>query len=276
MAEELNSVQLYLKQISEIKLLSKEEEYELGIKIAAGDEKAREKMIEANLRLVVSIAKSYHIQSMSFLDLVQEGNIGLIKAVDKFDPSLGYRFSTFATWWIKQAISRAITNQSRTVRLPTNIVEKAAKIAKAKDNFIQEYSEEPTVQELAEITKLDEKCIQLIIDNNKEIVSLEAPIDSENKTTVSDVIPDEEQNSPMYNVMREADIAIVKQVLNTLTDAEKEVITKRFGIGENGAKTLEAIGNEKGLTKERIRQIETKALTKLRHPARKNMLAMCY
>ena len=276
MAEELNSVQLYLKQISEIKLLSKEEEYELGLKIAAGDEKAREKMIESNLRLVVSIAKSYHIQSMSFLDLVQEGNIGLIKAVDKFNPSLGYRFSTFATWWIKQAISRAITNQSRTVRLPTNMVEKAAKIAKAKDSFIQEYNEEPTVQELAEITKLDEKCIQLIIDNNKEIISLEAPIDSENKTTISDVIPDEEQNSPMYNIMREADIAIVKQVLNTLTDAEKEVITKRFGIGENGAKTLEAIGNEKGLTKERIRQIETKALTKLRHPARKNMLAMCY
>lgn len=276
MSEELNSVQLYLKQISEIKLLSKEEEYELGIKIAAGDEKAREKMIEANLRLVVSIAKSYHTQSMSFLDLVQEGNIGLIKAVDKFDPSLGYRFSTFATWWIKQSISRAITNQSRTVRLPTNMVEKASKIAKAKDNFIQEYNEEPTVQELAEATQLDEKCIQLIINNNKEIISLEAPIDSENKTTVSDVIPDEEQNSPMYNIMREADIAIIKQVLNTLTDAEREVITKRFGIGENNAKTLEAIGNEKGLTKERIRQIETKALTKLRHPARKNMLAMCY
>jgi RNA polymerase primary sigma factor len=268
---------MYLKQIGDIKLLSKEEEKDIAEKIAAGDKKARETLIQANLRLVVSIAKGYQNNSLPLLDLIQEGNIGLIKAVDKFNPELGYRFSTFATWWIKQSITKALTIQTRAIRLPHNMVEKCLKINKVKEQYFQENKEMPTVEEIAAITCIDEKHIRTLEKYHKDVLSLDIPVDDENKISLGDTLVDNDNiGSPMKNLMLEANREIVQQVLNTLSDKEKEIIIMRFGLNGTNSRTLEDIGREWGVTKERIRQIETKAMIKLRNPLRKDKLSYCF
>ncbi len=277
MKQELSCLEMYLKQIGDIKLLSKEEEKELAEKIADGDKKAREKLIQSNLRLVVSIAKSYQNNSIPLLDLIQEGNIGLIKAVDKFNPELGYRFSTFATWWIKQTITKALTVQSRAIRLPHNMVEKCLKITKAKDKYFQENNQMPTTEEIAQITNIEERHIKTLENYHKEVLSLDIPVDEENRVSFGDTLEDTDKlGSPMRNLMDEANKEIVQQVLCTLSEKEKEIITMRFGLNGTDSRTLEDIGKEWGVTKERIRQIETKAMIKLRNPIRKNKLAYCF
>ena len=277
MKQELSCLEMYLKQIGDIKLLSKEEEKELAEKIADGDKKAREKLIQSNLRLVVSIAKSYQNNSIPLLDLIQEGNIGLIKAVDKFNPELGYRFSTFATWWIKQTITKALTVQSRAIRLPHNMVEKCLKITKAKDKYFQENNQMPTTAEIAQITNIEERHIKTLENYHKEVLSLDIPVDEENRVSFGDTLEDTDKlGSPMRNLMDEANKEIVQQVLCTLSEKEKEIITMRFGLNGTDSRTLEDIGKEWGVTKERIRQIETKAMIKLRNPIRKNKLAYCF
>lgn len=277
MKQELSCLEMYLKQIGDIKLLSKEEEKELAEKIADGDKKAREKLIQSNLRLVVSIAKSYQNNSIPLLDLIQEGNIGLIKAVDKFNPKLGYRFSTFATWWIKQTITKALTVQSRAIRLPHNMVEKCLKITKAKDKYFQENNQMPTTEEIAQITNIEERHIKTLENYHKEVLSLDIPVDEENRVSFGDTLEDTDKlGSPMRNLMDEANKEIVQQVLCTLSEREKEIITMRFGLNGTDSRTLEDIGKEWGVTKERIRQIETKAMIKLRNPIRKNKLSYCF
>ena len=265
-------VRMYLKEIGQIKLLTMEEELELADRINAGDEKAKNTLAEANLRLVVSIAKRYVGRGMLFLDLIQEGNIGLMKAVDKFDVTKGYKFSTYATWWIRQAITRAIADQARTIRVPVHMVETINKLARIQRQLTLELNREPTEEELAKKMNLSVEKIRDIYKISQEPVSLETPIGEEDDSHLGDFVPDERNMSPEDYATNEMLKDEISEVLLTLTEREERVIRLRFGLEDGKSRTLEEVGQMFGVTRERIRQIEAKALRKLRHPSRSRKL----
>ena len=265
-------VRMYLKEIGQIKLLSMEEELELSDRILAGDEEAKRILAEANLRLVVSIAKRYVGRGMLFLDLIQEGNIGLMKAVEKFDATKGYKFSTYATWWIRQAITRAIADQARTIRVPVHMVETINKLARIQRQLTLELNREPTEEELAEKMHTSVDKIREIYKISQEPVSLETPIGEEDDSHLGDFIKDERNVSPEEYATNEMLKDEISKVLLTLTEREEKVIRLRFGLEDGKSRTLEEVGQLFGVTRERIRQIEAKALRKLRHPSRSRKL----
>lgn len=267
----VNSVQLYFHQINGIPLLSPEEEVALAKRVVEGDMEAKNKLVEANLRLVVSIAKGYHSNFLTFMDIVQEGNIGLCKAAEKFDYTKGYRFSTFATWWVRQRINRALADQDRLIRIPTNLVEYYNKLSRIIAQFIGEWGRDPTVEELMEETGWTKDRIECLLNLKTSTISLESPVNEDEDATFGDLLPDNSYN-PTANAMREADKQTVMDILSTLTPKEKEVIALRFGIQDDNPWTLEEIGEKFNVTRERIRQIENKALKKLRHPSRSRLL----
>ena len=265
-------VRMYLKEIGRIPLLSSEEEIELAKRMEEGDEEAKKKLSEANLRLTVSIAKRYSGRGMQFLDLIQEGNLGLIKAVEKFDYRKGYKFSTYATWWIRQSITRAIADQARTIRIPVHMVETMNRVNRTSRRLLQEYGREPTPEEIAEAMNLPVERVLEISKISQEPVSLETPIGEEEDSHLGDFIPDDDIPAPAdaaaFTLLKEQ----LMEVLDTLTDREKKVLTLRFGLEDGRARTLEEVGKEFNVTRERIRQIEAKALRKLRHPSRSKKL----
>ena len=265
-------VRMYLKEIGQIKLLSMSEELELADRIAAGDEAAKNTLAEANLRLVVSIAKRYVGRGMLFLDLIQEGNIGLMKAVDKFDVTKGYKFSTYATWWIRQAITRAIADQARTIRVPVHMVETINKLARIQRQLTLELNREPSEDELAAKMNISVDKIRDIYKISQEPVSLETPIGEEDDSHLGDFIKDERNVSPEEYATNEMLKDEIAEVLLTLTEREEKVIRLRFGLEDGKSRTLEEVGQMFGVTRERIRQIEAKALRKLRHPSRSRKL----
>ena len=265
-------VRMYLKEIGQIKLLTMEEELELADRINSGDESAKNTLAEANLRLVVSIAKRYVGRGMLFLDLIQEGNIGLMKAVDKFDVTKGYKFSTYATWWIRQAITRAIADQARTIRVPVHMVETINKLARIQRQLTLELNREPTEEELAKKMNLSVEKIRDIYKISQEPVSLETPIGEEDDSHLGDFVPDERNMSPEDYATNEMLKDEISEVLLTLTEREERVIRLRFGLEDGKSRTLEEVGQMFGVTRERIRQIEAKALRKLRHPSRSRKL----
>ena len=265
-------VRMYLKEIGQIKLLSMDEELELADRIANGDEMAKNTLAEANLRLVVSIAKRYVGRGMLFLDLIQEGNIGLMKAVDKFDVTKGYKFSTYATWWIRQAITRAIADQARTIRVPVHMVETINKLARIQRQLTLELNREPTEDELAKKMNISVDKIRDIYKISQEPVSLETPIGEEDDSHLGDFIKDERNVSPEEFATNEMLKDEIADVLSTLTEREEKVIRLRFGLEDGKSRTLEEVGQMFGVTRERIRQIEAKALRKLRHPSRSRKL----
>jgi RNA polymerase primary sigma factor len=267
----VNSVQLYFQQINRIPLLSSEEELALAKRALAGDKIAIDKLVEANLRLVVSIAKHYHSTSLSFMDLVQEGNIGLCKAAEKFDYTKGYRFSTYAAWWIRQTITRALADKERVIRIPTNLVDYYNKMSKIIAQFMAEYGRQPTVEELVQETGWPQDRVETLLDLDISTVSLDTPMGDDEECTFGDLVPDNSFN-PIANALREANKETVLAVLNTLSPKEKEVINLRFGIENDMPLTLEEVGEKYQVTRERIRQIENKALRKLRHPSRSKIL----
>ena len=265
-------VRMYLKEIGKVPLLTPEEEVALAIKMSEGDENAKHRMTEANLRLVVSIAKRYVGRGMLFLDLIQEGNLGLIKAVEKFDYTKGYKFSTYATWWIRQAITRAIADQARTIRIPVHMVETINKLIRVSRQLLQEYGREPTPEEIAKHMGISENKVREIIKIAQEPVSLETPIGEEEDSHLGDFLEDETALAPA----EAASHALMKEqlwdVLDTLTPREEKVLRLRFGLDDGHQRTLEEVGKEFNVTRERIRQIEAKALRKLRHPSRSKKL----
>ena len=265
-------VRMYLKEIGKVPLLTPEEEIELAKQMSEGDENAKHRMTEANLRLVVSIAKRYVGRGMLFLDLIQEGNLGLIKAVEKFDYTKGYKFSTYATWWIRQAITRAIADQARTIRIPVHMVETINKLIRVSRQLLQEYGREPTPDEIAKAMGISESKVREIIKIAQEPVSLETPIGEEEDSHLGDFIEDEGAPAPA----EAASHALMKEqlwdVLDTLTPREEKVLRLRFGLDDGHQRTLEEVGKEFQVTRERIRQIEAKALRKLRHPSRSKKL----
>ena len=265
-------VRMYLKEIGKVPLLTPEEEVELAKRMAEGDEDAKHRMTEANLRLVVSIAKRYVGRGMLFLDLIQEGNLGLIKAVEKFDHTKGYKFSTYATWWIRQAITRAIADQARTIRIPVHMVETINKLIRVSRQLLQEYGREPSPEEIAKAMNISEAKVREIIKIAQEPVSLETPIGEEEDSHLGDFIADDDTPAPAemasHALMREQ----LWEVLNTLTPREEKVLRLRFGLDDGNQRTLEEVGREFKVTRERIRQIEAKALRKLRHPSRSKKL----
>ena len=265
-------VRMYLKEIGKVPLLSADEEIELAKKMEKGDEEAKKKLCEANLRLVVSIAKRYVGRGMLFLDLIQEGNLGLIKAVDKFDWRKGYKFSTYATWWIRQAITRSIADQARTIRIPVHMVETINKLIRVSRQLLQEYGREPSPDEIAAEMDISEDKVREILKIAQEPVSLETPIGEEEDSHLGDFIPDEEVPAPAeaaaFSMLKEQ----LVEVLDTLTEREQKVLKLRFGLEDGRARTLEEVGKQFDVTRERIRQIEAKALRKLRHPSRSKKL----
>lgn len=265
-------VRMYLKEIGQIKLLSMEEELDLADRILEGDPMAKATLAEANLRLVVSIAKRYVGRGMLFLDLIQEGNIGLMKAVDKFDVTKGYKFSTYATWWIRQAITRAIADQARTIRVPVHMVETINKLARIQRQLTLELNREPSEEELASKMNISVDKIRDIYKISQEPVSLETPIGEEDDSHLGDFIKDERNVSPEEYATNEMLKDEINDVLETLTEREEKVIRLRFGLDDGKSKTLEEVGQLFGVTRERIRQIEAKALRKLRHPSRSRKL----
>ncbi len=265
-------VRMYLKEIGQIKLLSMDEELALADRILLGDETAKAELAEANLRLVVSIAKRYVGRGMLFLDLIQEGNIGLMKAVDKFDVSKGYKFSTYATWWIRQAITRAIADQARTIRVPVHMVETINKLARIQRQLTLELNREPSEEELAKKMNMSVDKIREIYKISQEPVSLETPIGEEDDSHLGDFIKDERNVSPEEYATNELLKDEISEVLQTLTEREEKVIRLRFGLEDGKSRTLEEVGQMFGVTRERIRQIEAKALRKLRHPSRSRKL----
>ena len=265
-------VRMYLKEIGKVHLLTAEEEIELAKRMEAGDESAKKMLCEANLRLVVSIAKRYVGRGMLFLDLIQEGNLGLIKAVDKFDYRKGYKFSTYATWWIRQAITRSIADQARTIRIPVHMVETINKLIRVSRQLLQNYGREPLPEEIAAEMGITVEKVREIQKIALEPVSLETPIGEEEDSHLGDFIPDDDAPSPSeaaaFSMLKEQ----LLDVLDTLTEREKKVLMLRFGIEDGRARTLEEVGKEFSVTRERIRQIESKALKKLRHPSRSKKL----
>lgn len=269
-----DSVKIYLKEIGKVRLLNAQEEIEIAKRIAAGDEDAKQELINANLRLVISIAKRYAGRGMPFLDLIQEGNMGLIKAVEKFDYTKGFKFSTYATWWIRQAITRAIADQARTIRIPVHMVETINKITKAQRALVQELGREPTTEEISEKLggALSPERIMEIQCINQEPVSLETPIGEEDDSHLGDFIEDKEVVSPSEYTTKSLLKDELYDVLRELTDREARVLELRYGLLDNHPRTLEEVGKEFGVTRERIRQIEAKAIKKLRHPNRAKRL----
>ena len=265
-------VRMYLKEIGKVALLKAEEETELAKRMEQGDEEAKRKLAEANLRLVVSIAKRYVGRGMLFLDLIQEGNLGLIKAVEKFDYEKGFKFSTYATWWIRQAITRAIADQARTIRIPVHMVETINKLIRVSRQLLQDLGREPTPEEIAKEMNLDVEKVREIQKIAQEPVSLETPIGEEEDSHLGDFIPDDDAQAPAeaatFTMLKEQLI----DVLDTLTPREQKVLRLRFGLDDGRARTLEEVGKEFDVTRERIRQIEAKALRKLRHPSRSKKL----
>ena len=265
-------VRMYLKEIGQIKLLTMEEELALADRILEGDPEAKQILAEANLRLVVSIAKRYVGRGMLFLDLIQEGNIGLMKSVEKFDVTKGYKFSTYATWWIRQAITRAIADQARTIRVPVHMVETINKLARVQRQLTLELNREPTEEELAKKMNLSVDKIRDIYKISQDPVSLETPIGEEDDSHLGDFVPDERNMSPEEYATNEMLKDEISEVLLTLTEREEKVIRLRFGLEDGKSRTLEEVGQMFGVTRERIRQIEAKALRKLRHPSRSRKL----
>jgi RNA polymerase primary sigma factor len=265
-------VRMYLKEIGKVPLLSADEEIELAKKMELGDEDAKKRLAEANLRLVVSIAKRYVGRGMLFLDLIQEGNLGLIKAVEKFDYRKGYKFSTYATWWIRQAITRAIADQARTIRIPVHMVETINKLIRVSRQLLQDLGREPTPEEIAKEMNMSEERVREILKISQEPVSLETPIGEEEDSHLGDFIQDDNVPVPAdaaaFTLLKEQ----LTEVLDTLTDREQKVLRLRFGLDDGRARTLEEVGKEFNVTRERIRQIEAKALRKLRHPSRSRKL----
>ncbi|MGE5573863.1 MAG: RNA polymerase sigma factor RpoD [Bacillota bacterium] len=265
-------VRMYLKEIGRVPLLTAEEEIELAKRIERGDEQAKRRLAEANLRLVVSIAKRYVGRGMLFLDLIQEGNLGLLKAVEKFDYRKGYKFSTYATWWIRQAITRAIADQARTIRIPVHMVETINKLVRVQRQLVQEYGREPTIEETAKAMDMSEDKVREIMKVAQEPVSLETPIGEEEDSHLGDFIEDEDVLAPAdavsFHLLKEQ----LEDVLDTLTPREEKVLRLRFGLDDGRSRTLEEVGQVFGVTRERIRQIEAKALRKLRHPSRSKKL----
>ena len=265
-------VRMYLKEIGKVPLLSAEEEIDLAQRMEQGDESAKKRLAEANLRLVVSIAKRYVGRGMLFLDLIQEGNLGLIKAVEKFDYRKGYKFSTYATWWIRQAITRAIADQARTIRIPVHMVETINKLIRVSRQLLQELGREPTPEEIAEEMHMSVERVREILKISQEPVSLETPIGEEEDSHLGDFIQDDNVPVPAdaaaFTMLKEQ----LEDVLSTLTDREQKVLRLRFGLDDGRARTLEEVGKEFNVTRERIRKIEAKALRKLRHPSRSRKL----
>ena len=265
-------VRMYLKEIGKVPLLSAEEEIDLAQRMEVGDEEAKKRLAEANLRLVVSIAKRYVGRGMLFLDLIQEGNLGLIKAVEKFDYTKGYKFSTYATWWIRQAITRAIADQARTIRIPVHMVETINKLIRVSRQLLQELGREPTPEEIAEEMSMPVERVREILKISQEPVSLETPIGEEEDSHLGDFIQDDNVPVPAdaaaFSLLKEQ----LNEVLGTLTEREQKVLRLRFGLDDGRARTLEEVGKEFNVTRERIRQIEAKALRKLRHPSRSRKL----
>ena len=265
-------VRMYLKEIGKVPLLSAAEEIEIAKRMADGDQDAKKQLAEANLRLVVSVAKRYVGRGMLFLDLIQEGNLGLIKAVEKFDYRKGYKFSTYATWWIRQAITRAIADQARTIRIPVHMVETINKLIRVNRQLLQEYGREPRPDEIAREMGISEEKVREIIKVAQEPVSLETPIGEEEDSHLGDFIPDDDAPAPAdvaaFTLLKEQ----LMEVLDTLTPREEKVLRLRFGLDDGKARTLEEVGREFNVTRERIRQIEAKALRKLRHPSRSKKL----
>jgi RNA polymerase primary sigma factor len=262
-----DSIRLYLCEIGKVQLLTAREEVDLARRIKKGDQTAKKELAEANLRLVVSIAKKYIGRGLSFLDLIQEGNIGLFRAVEKFDPDRGFKFSTYATWWIRQAITRAIADQARTIRIPVHMVETINKLTHAQRRLVQELGREPLVEELAAEMDMDEKKVRHILKISQDIVSLEAPVGTEEDSKLGDFIEDDEAQSPLESTNRQLVKENIHEMLQYLSPRERKIIEMRFGLKDGVGHTLEEVGKEFGVTRERIRQIEAKVLQKMKeHP----------
>ena len=262
-----DSVRLYLREIGKIPLLTPEEEAELAQRIVKGDKKAKDKMVESNMRLVVSIAKRYGGRGLDFLDLIQEGNTGLLRAVEKFDPDKGFKFSTYATWWVRQAITRAIADQARTIRIPVHMVETINKVLRTTRKLTSELNREPTNEEIAEALDMEPEKIDYVMRIKQDIASLDASVGREGDdedSVLGDFVEDEERDSPEDSAANQILKEQLSEIISTLTDREQKIIRLRFGIGGGRPHTLEEVGNEFDVTRERIRQIEAKALSKLR------------
>ncbi|CAH8770273.1 RNA polymerase sigma factor RpoD [Paenibacillus dendritiformis] len=265
-------VRMYLKEIGRVPLLSAEEEIELAKRVVQGDAEAKQRLAEANLRLVVSIARRYIGRGMMLLDLIQEGNMGLMRAVDKFDYTKGYKFSTYATWWIRQAITRSIADQARTIRVPVHMVETINKLNRISKELLQELGREPTPEEIAVKMEITPEKVREIMKIGQEPVSIETPVGDENDSSLGDFIEDQEALAPADAAAYELLKLQLEDVLDTLTEREQNVLRLRFGLDDGRTRTLEEVGHEFGVTRERIRQIEAKALRKLRHPSRSKRL----
>lgn len=267
-----DSTRYYLKEIGKIPLLTFEEERTLANRIAAGDEEAVDTMVMHNLRLVVSIAKKYTGCGLSLLDLIQEGNTGLIEAARKYDVNKGFRFSTYATWWVRQKIGRALSDQSRSIRIPAHIAELVSRIKKVTGTLIQKLGRTPTEEELAEVLGVEVDKVKVALDMSQAVSSLDVPVGDDDETTVGDLQADHGAQNPMTELIAEANKQVIESVLATLNEREANVLRLRFGMESDHAHTLEEIGEKMGVTRERVRQIEVKALRKMRHPARMNIL----
>ena len=270
-----NSIKIYMREMGQFSMLSADEEVKLAHRIAEGDQSAKNELVEANLRLVVSLARHYQGCGLSYQDLIQEGNIGLIKAAEKFDVSKGFRFSTYASWWIKQALSRAIADQSRTIRIPVHMTENINKFKKTERELLNQLNREPKIKEIADAMGISEKQAKEIQSYIVEPTSLDIQVGDDDDTTIGSFIEDTHFVNPESAYIKESNGDVVNAVLDTLSDREANILRLRFGIDGKKAMTLEEVGKEYGLTRERIRQIEAKALRKLRHPSRANILKEC-
>lgn len=270
-----NSIKIYMREMGQFSMLSADEEIKLANRIAEGDQSAKNELVEANLRLVVSLARHYQGCGLSYQDLIQEGNIGLIKAAEKFDVSKGFRFSTYASWWIKQALSRAIADQSRTIRIPVHMTENINKFKKTERELLNQLNREPKIKEIADAMGISEKQAKEIQSYIVEPTSLDIQVGDDDDTTIGSFIEDTHFINPESAYIKESNGDVINAVLDTLSDREANILRLRFGIGGKKAMTLEEVGKEYGLTRERIRQIEAKALRKLRHSSRANILKEC-